>query len=114
MVVMPEETASAAPRRALTRYSSGVSDALTSMRLMIQSANSASSRMPRNDVYSTWLWQLTKPGMMMDRPVSTTAAPGCSPMSRGAGPTARILPPATATPPSGRTGALTGRTQSAR
>ena len=76
MVVMPEDTASMAPSRALTRYSSGVSDALTSTRLMIQSPNSASSRMPRNVVYSTWLWQLTKPGMMMARPRSTDVASG--------------------------------------
>ena len=97
------------------RYSSGVSDALTSTRLMIQSPNSASSRMPRNVVYSMWLWQLTKPGMMIDRPVSTTAAPGWSAIRRGAGPTATMRPsPPTATPPSGRTGAATGSTQSAR
>ena len=49
MVVMPDEMASTAPSRALSRYSSGVSDALTSTRLMIQSPNSASSRMPRNE-----------------------------------------------------------------
>ena len=103
-----------APSRALTRYSSGVSDALTSTRLMIQSPNSASSRMPRNDVYSMWLWQLTKPGMMIARPRSENAAPGYSATRRGAGPTARMRPPDTATPPSGRTGAATGRTQSAR
>ena len=78
MVVMPDEMASMAPSRALTRYSSGVSDALTSTRLMIQSPNSASSRMPRNDVYSMWLWQLTKPGMMIARPRSENAAPGYS------------------------------------
>ena len=70
--------------------------------------------MPRNEVYSMWLWQLTKPGMMMDRPVSTSVAPGWSAMTRGAGPTATMRPPATATAPSGRTGAATGRTQSAR
>ncbi len=76
IVVLPEATASSAPSLALTTYSSGVSDALTSTRLMIQSPNSESSRMPRNDVYSRWLWQLTKPGMMMDRPTSTSVAPG--------------------------------------
>ena len=43
---------------------------------MIQSPNSASSRMPRKVVYSRWLWQLTKPGMMMDWPKSSTTAPG--------------------------------------
>ena len=68
---MPEAMASMAPRRALARYSSGVSAALTSTRLMIQSPNSASSRMPRNEVYSMWLWQLTKPGMTTERPRST-------------------------------------------
>ena len=97
------------------RYSSGVSDALTSTRLMIQSPNSASSRMPRNVVYSMWLWQLTKPGMMIDRPVSTTARArvvGDQARSGADGDDAPVPP--TATPPSGRTGAATGSTQSAR
>jgi len=52
MVVMPDEMASRAPSFALARYSSGVSEALTSTRLMIQSPNSESSRMPRKDEYS--------------------------------------------------------------
>ena len=61
--------------------------------------------MPRNVVYSTWLWQFTKPGMMMAWPeVGRTWRPDTRATSRGAGPTARMRPPDTATPPSGSDG----------
>jgi hypothetical protein len=73
---MPDEMVSSTPSRALLRYSSGVSEALTSTSCRIQSPNSSSSMMPRKAVYSTWQWALTKPGMMTACPKSMSCAPG--------------------------------------
>ena len=51
-------------------------------------------------MYSRWLWQLTNPGMTIERPRSTSSAPGCAALRSADGPTATMRSPATATAPS--------------
>ena len=52
-------------------------------------------------MYSTWLWQLTKPGMMMDRPeVDDARRRGSRRRAAAPGPTATMRSPATASAPS--------------
>ena len=70
--------------------------------------------MPRNVVYSRWLWQLTKPGMMIAWPKSSSVAPGCVRDERAARPDGDDAPAGHGTAPSGSGGADTGSTQSAR
>ncbi len=114
MVVTPEASASSAPRRALHRYSSGVSEALTSIRLMIQSPNCWSSNMPRKLVYSRWLWALTNPGITTARPKSTSTASGQAARTSLSVPTATMRSPSTATAPFRTGGAVMGSSHSAR